>query len=39
MTGPPATRWLLRHFSGRFIQNLRRYLGYDLQYFAAVEPQ
>ena len=23
----------------RFIQNLRRYLGYDLQYFAAVEPQ
>jgi hypothetical protein len=24
---------------GRFIQNLRRYLGYDVQYFAAVEPQ
>ena len=23
----------------RFVQNLRRYLGYDLQYFAAVEPQ
>ena len=23
----------------RFIQNLRRYLGYDLQYFTAVEPQ
>ena len=23
----------------RFIQNLRRYLGYDAQYFAAVEPQ
>ena len=23
----------------RFIQNLRRYVGYDLQYFAAVEPQ
>ena len=23
----------------RFIQNLRRYLGYDMQYFAAVEPQ
>jgi Replication initiator protein, pSAM2 len=23
----------------RFIQNLRRYLGYDIQYFAAVEPQ
>jgi hypothetical protein len=23
----------------RFIQNLRRFVGYDLQYFAAVEPQ
>ena len=23
----------------RFIQNLRRYLGTDVQYFAAVEPQ
>ena len=23
----------------RFIENLRRYLGYDVQYFAAVEPQ
>ena len=23
----------------RFIQNLRRYLGHDIQYFAAVEPQ
>jgi hypothetical protein len=23
----------------RFIQNLRRYVGYDLQYFAAIEPQ
>ena len=23
----------------RFIQNLRRFLGYDLQYFAAIEPQ
>ena len=23
----------------RFIQHLRRYLGYDVQYFAAVEPQ
>jgi hypothetical protein len=23
----------------RFIQDLRRYLGYDVQYFAAVEPQ
>ncbi len=23
----------------RFIQNLRRYLGYDVQYFATVEPQ
>jgi len=30
------------HFAalfGRFIQNLRRFLGYDIQYFAAVEPQ
>ena len=30
------------HFSAlfdRLIQNLRRFLGYDLQYFAAVEPQ
>ena len=30
------------HFAAlfdRFIQNLRRVLGYDLQYFAAVEPQ
>ena len=30
------------HFAAlfdRFIQNLRRYIGYDLQYFAAVEPQ
>ena len=29
------------HFAAlfdRFIQNLRRYLGYDVQYFAAVEP-
>ena len=24
---------------GRFIQNLRRFVGYDLQYFAAIEPQ
>ena len=23
----------------RFIQNMRRYLGYDVQYFAAIEPQ
>jgi hypothetical protein len=23
----------------RFIQNLRRYVGYDVQYFAAIEPQ
>jgi hypothetical protein len=23
----------------RFIQNLRRYLGYEVQYFAAIEPQ
>jgi hypothetical protein len=30
------------HFAAlfdRFIQNLRRYLGYDLQYFAVIEPQ
>jgi len=30
------------HFAAlfdRFIQNLRRFVGYDLQYFAAVEPQ
>ncbi len=30
------------HFAAlfdRLIQNLRRYIGYDLQYFAAVEPQ
>jgi len=30
------------HFAAlfdRLIQNLRRYLGYDLQYFAAIEPQ
>jgi hypothetical protein len=30
------------HFAAlfdRFIQNLRRYAGYDVQYFAAVEPQ
>ncbi len=36
-----ATRDAL-HFAAlfdRFIQNMRRFLGYDLQYFAAVEPQ
>ena len=30
------------HFAAlfdRFIQNLRRYLGHDVQYFAAIEPQ
>jgi hypothetical protein len=30
------------HFAGlfdRFIQNLRRFVGYDVQYFAAIEPQ
>jgi hypothetical protein len=30
------------HFAAlfdRFIQNLRRFVGYDIQYFAAVEPQ
>jgi hypothetical protein len=36
-----ATRDAL-HFAAlfdRFIQNLRRFVGYDLQYFAAIEPQ
>ncbi len=36
-----ATRDAL-HFAAlfdRFIQNLRRFLGYDVQYFAAIEPQ
>jgi len=28
-----------RHLSDRFVQNLRRYCGYDIQYFAAIEPQ
>jgi len=30
------------HFAAlfdRFMQNLRRYCGYDIQYFAAIEPQ
>jgi hypothetical protein len=30
------------HFAAlfdRFVQNLRRFVGYDLQYFAAIEPQ
>ena len=30
------------HFAAlfdRFVQNLRRFLGYDVQYFAAIEPQ
>jgi hypothetical protein len=30
------------HFAAlfdRFVQNLRRYCGYDIQYFAAIEPQ
>jgi hypothetical protein len=38
---PRAARDAL-HFAAlfdRLIQNLRRFLGYDLQYFAAVEPQ
>ena len=38
---PRAARDAL-HFAAlfdRFIQNLRRYLGYDVQYFAAIEPQ
>jgi hypothetical protein len=38
---PRAARDAL-HFAAlfdRFIQNLRRFLGYDVQYFAAIEPQ
>ena len=38
---PRAARDAL-HFAAlfdRFIQNLRRYIGYDVQYFAAIEPQ
>jgi hypothetical protein len=38
---PRAARDAL-HFAAlfdRFIQNLRRYVGHDLQYFAAIEPQ
>ena len=38
-TGRPGTRWHFAALFDRFIQNLRRYLGYDVQYFAAVEPQ
>ena len=40
-TTPRAARDAL-HFAAlfdRFIQNLRRFVGYDLQYFAAIEPQ
>ena len=40
-TTPRAARDAL-HFAAlfdRFIQNLRRFLGYDVQYFAAIEPQ
>jgi len=38
---PRAARDAL-HFAAlfdRFVQNLRRFTGYDLQYFAAIEPQ
>ncbi len=37
----PAARDALRFAAlfDRFIQNLRRYLGHEVQYFAAVEPQ
>ena len=38
-TRPPGTRCTFAALFDRFIQNLRRYLGYDVQYFAAVEPQ
>ena len=45
MGGPRTSSRAARdalHFAAlfdRFIQNLRRFLGYDVQYFAAVEPQ
>ena len=39
MTGPPRDALAFAALFDRFIQNLRRYVGYDLQYFAAVEPQ
>ncbi len=34
--------WIALHFAApfdRFIQNLRRFLGHDVQHFAAIEPQ
>ena len=32
-------RWHFAALFDRLMQNLRRFLGYDVQYFAAVEPQ
>ena len=38
-TRPPRDALTFAALFDRFIQNLRRYLGTDVQYFAAVEPQ
>ncbi len=38
-SGRPATHFHFAALFDRFIQNLRRFLGYDVQYFAAIEPQ
>ena len=37
--GPPGDALHFAALFDRFIQNLRRLVGYDLQYFAAIEPQ
>ena len=37
--GRPGTRCTFAALFDRFIQNLRRLVGYDLQYFAVIEPQ
>ena len=39
IAAPPATRWHFAALFDRFIQNLRRFVGHDIQYFAAIEPQ
>ncbi len=36
--GPPGTRLHFSKLIDRFVQNLRRVAGYDVQYFVAVEP-
>ena len=36
---PPQTPGAVPRSGTALIQNLRRFLGYDLQYFAAIEPQ